>query len=86
MGADVESCGDGGGISVQGDTTINNTGLKTLGAIVLTLLALAAGVGGTALFGHLLCTPKPTTVAVIETPAEPQTGNWRLGLKVTDAP
>lgn len=87
MGSDVESCGDGGGISVQGDTIVNNNGLKTLGAIALAVAALGTGAGAMWLWSQHESKPvaKPTPPA-IETPAEPQTGNWRLGLRVTDTP
>lgn len=82
-GVDVASCDDGGGISVKGDTTINYTGVKPLTTAVALLLALGAGGAATAMFyGH-----KPTDPpAIIEQPGEPQTGNWRLGLIVTDKP
>lgn len=76
-----ESCGDGGGISVQGDTNITNNGLKTWGAVALTLASLLAGGGATALYGLW---NKPTIAAVQPSAAEVQ--NWRLGLRVTSEP
>ncbi len=81
MGADVDNCGDGGGISVQGDTTINNTGLKTLGTIAVILLALAAGAGATWL---LLYCHKPAPV--IASPQPVDEADWKLGIQVSDKP
>lgn len=83
-GVDVgQSCGDGGGISVQGDqtTTINHNGLKTWGAVALVLASLLAGSGATSLYAIW---NKPTIAAVQPSTADVQ--NWRLGLKVTSAP
>ena len=76
-----ESCGDGGGISVQGDTNITNNGLKTWGAVALMLASLLAGGGGTLLYGLW---NKPTIAAVQPNTQDVQ--NWRLGLKVTSEP
>ncbi len=94
MGADVESCGDGGGISVQGDTVINNTGLKPLVATGLMVAALATGAGVMAMWpmiaGYL---PSKTNTPAVVAPAEPAAtqpaqavDSWKLGLRVTDTP
>lgn len=78
-----ESCGDGGGISVQGDTatTINNTGLTPWVAVALTLASLLAGGG---LAGMYAMWSRPTIAAAQPSAAEVQ--NWRLGLEVTSTP
>lgn len=87
-GVDVGKCDDGG-ISIQGDTTINNTGLRSLGSVAVVLLAIAAGAGITALlYGRL---PGPTSSATSVSlggmeHSAPSTANWRLGIRVTDAP
>lgn len=72
---------DGGGISVQGDTTIHNTGLKPWVAVALTLASLLAGGGLTGMYAMW---NKPTIAASQPTSADVQ--NWRLGLKVTSTP
>ncbi len=79
MGADVENCGDGGGISVQGDTTINNNGLKTCGVAGLIIAALLAGGIATVLYLH--CN-KPTANVIAKAPQD----SWKLGLHVSNSP
>ncbi len=80
VGVDVDHCDDGGGISVQGDTTINNTGLKGLGTVAVVLLALATGIGATYLLTHLC----PKAVAAPLHPTDPT--SWKLGLRVSNEP
>lgn len=84
-GVDVESCSSGG-INVQGDTTIN--GLGTLGTVAVVLLALCAGAGACALlYRHYCGAPfQPTNNVTIEGAKPESVENWRLGLRVTDAP
>lgn len=82
MGADVENCGDGGGISVQGDTatTIHNTGLKPLGMVAAIIAALLVGAGIALLCWYLFACPHtPSTGAA-------SADNWRLGIRVSDTP
>ncbi len=81
LGADVKDCGDGGGISVQGDTTIHNTGLRTCGAALIVIASLLAGGAGTALYAYL---NRPT--AAVSEVKQPAQANWRLGLRVSDTP
>lgn len=86
-GVDVQSCDDG--ISVQGDTTINNHGLKTLGTVAAILLALIIGALLMLLlpkqFGAATTSTTSVNLNGIEPPAQ-SVANWRLGLKVTDQP
>ena len=72
---------DGGGISVQGDTTINNTGLKGWVAALLCLGSMLAGGSGFALYSLW---NKPATPVVASKGTD--VSDWRLGLRVSDKP
>lgn len=92
MGEKVDDCDDGGGISVQGDTTINNHGLRSLGMVAAVLLAFLIG----ALLAALLCrhfgaasSTANVNLGGVGQPATsttPTTANWRLGIRVSDTP
>ncbi len=82
LGEDVQSCDDGGGISVKGNTTIN--GLGTLPVIALILVSLLGGSGGMA----LLINSSKCPAAPVPTPiAKPDaTQDWRLTIQVKNSP
>ena len=87
LGEKVDSCDDGGGISVKGDTTIHNY-VGPLGWIMAAALVVALLLAGWGLYQH--CQGAAATAIVNNNgatePIAPANANWRLGIRVTSEP